>query len=72
MVIVACIYLRSYIEFGVGVGTFLLTPTPPKIPSDSDATALNHTVFMWTSPVPNSFQNHGKNVEAMAESKLRF
>jgi hypothetical protein len=38
MVIVASIYLRFYIE--VGVGTFLLTPTPPKIPSDSESTAL--------------------------------
>jgi hypothetical protein len=32
MVIVAGIYLRFYIEVGVGfgVGTFLLTPIPPK------------------------------------------
>jgi hypothetical protein len=40
MVIVASIYLRLYIEVGVGVGTFLLTATPPKIPFDSDSTAL--------------------------------
>jgi hypothetical protein len=35
MAIVATIYLRFYID--VGVGTFLptLTATPPKIPSDS-------------------------------------
>jgi hypothetical protein len=33
MVIVACIYLRFYIE--VGVGTFLPTPTPSKVASDS-------------------------------------
>jgi hypothetical protein len=39
MVIVASIYLRLYIE--VGVGTFLPTPTPHKIPSDSDSTALH-------------------------------
>jgi hypothetical protein len=39
MLIVASIYLRFYIE--VGVGTFLPTPTPPKIPSDSDSTALD-------------------------------
>jgi hypothetical protein len=38
MVIVASIYLRFYIE--VGVGTFLPTPTPPKITSDSDSTVL--------------------------------
>jgi hypothetical protein len=30
MVIVARIYLRFYIEVRVRVGTFLLTPTPPK------------------------------------------
>jgi hypothetical protein len=30
MVIVASVYLRFYIEVGVGGGTFLLTPTPPK------------------------------------------
>jgi hypothetical protein len=41
MVIVAIIYLRFCIE--VGVGTFLPTPTPPKIPSDSDSTALVRT-----------------------------
>jgi hypothetical protein len=35
MVIVAWIYLGFYIE--VGVGTFLPTPTPPEIPSDSTA-----------------------------------
>jgi hypothetical protein len=28
------------IDVGVGVGTFLPTPTPPKIPSDSDFTAV--------------------------------
>jgi hypothetical protein len=38
MVTVAAIYLRFYIE--VGVGTFLQNPTPPKIPSDSDSTAM--------------------------------
>jgi hypothetical protein len=38
MVTVDSIYLRFYIEFGVG--TFLPTPTPPKVPSDSDSTAL--------------------------------
>jgi hypothetical protein len=40
MVIVASIYLRFYID--VGVGTFLPTPTanPLKIRSDSDSTAL--------------------------------
>jgi hypothetical protein len=39
MVTVGSIYLRFYIEVGVGVGTFLPTPTstPPKIPSDSAA-----------------------------------
>jgi hypothetical protein len=54
MVIVASIYLRFYIEGGVGVGTFLLTPTPtpPNIPSNSDFTALakalrtDHIVFI--------------------------
>jgi hypothetical protein len=40
MVIVATIYLRFYSEVEVGVGTFLPIPTPPKIPSDSDFTAL--------------------------------
>jgi hypothetical protein len=40
MVIVASIYLRFYMEVRVGVGTFLPTPTPPKIPSDSDSAAL--------------------------------
>jgi hypothetical protein len=40
MVTVASVYLRFYIEVGVGVGTFLPTPTPPKIPSDYDSTAL--------------------------------
>jgi hypothetical protein len=29
--------LRFYIEVGVGVGTFLPTPTQPKIPSDSES-----------------------------------
>jgi hypothetical protein len=38
MVIVAGIYLWFYTE--VGVGTFLPTPIPPNIPSDSDSTAL--------------------------------
>jgi hypothetical protein len=53
MVIVASIYLRYYIE--VGVGTFLPTPTPPKIPSESDATALVLTVYssVVTTPVYN-------------------
>jgi hypothetical protein len=40
MVIVPRIYLRFYIEVRVRVGTFLLTPTPPKIPSGCDSTAL--------------------------------
>jgi hypothetical protein len=40
MVIVASICLRFYIEVGIGVGTFLPTPTPPKIPSRSGSTAL--------------------------------
>jgi hypothetical protein len=40
MVIVASIYLRFCIDVAVGVGTFLPTPTSPKIPSDSDSTAL--------------------------------
>jgi hypothetical protein len=35
------IYLRLHIE--VGVGTFLLTPTPAKIPSNCDSTALVHS-----------------------------
>jgi hypothetical protein len=39
MVTVASVYLRFYMEVGVGVGTFLPTPIPPKIPSDSDSTA---------------------------------
>jgi hypothetical protein len=39
MVIVGSIYLRFYIK--VGVSTFLPTLTPPKIPSDSDSTALD-------------------------------
>jgi hypothetical protein len=47
MVIVASIYVRSYIEFGVGIGTFLPipTPNPPKIPSGCDFNfiALVHT-----------------------------
>jgi hypothetical protein len=34
MLIVANIYLRSYIEVGVRVGTVLPAPTQPKIPSD--------------------------------------
>jgi hypothetical protein len=37
MAIVGCICLRFYIEVGVGVGTFLPAPTPPKIPSDFDS-----------------------------------
>jgi hypothetical protein len=37
MVIVTSFYLRFYME--VGVGTFLPTPTLPKIPSDSDPKA---------------------------------
>jgi hypothetical protein len=45
MVIVASIYLRFYIE--VGIGTVLLTPTPPKIPSDSDSKIL--TPQPWLS-----------------------
>jgi hypothetical protein len=46
MVIVASSYLRFYIEVAVGVGKFgkfLPTPTPPKIPSFSDSTALHKT-----------------------------
>jgi hypothetical protein len=42
MVIVASIYLTFYVE--VGVGTFLPTPNPPKIPSNSDSTALPNSV----------------------------
>jgi hypothetical protein len=49
MIIVSSSYLRFYIEVGVGVGTFLPTPTstPPKIPSatDSDSTALRVTTL---------------------------
>jgi hypothetical protein len=41
MVNVASIYLRFYME--VGVGTFLPTPIPSRIPSDSDSTALDIT-----------------------------
>jgi hypothetical protein len=46
MVIVASIYLRFYID--IGVGTFLptLTPTPPKIPYDPDSTALSLNRFV--------------------------
>jgi hypothetical protein len=44
MVILASIYLRFYIQAGVKVGTFLPTQTPPKIPSDSDSTALEGTL----------------------------
>jgi hypothetical protein len=44
MVTVASIYLRFYVEVGVGTflptPTFLPAPTPHKIPSDSDSTAL--------------------------------
>jgi hypothetical protein len=42
MVTVGSIYLRFYIKVGVRVATFSLTPTPPKIPSDSvsESTAL--------------------------------
>jgi hypothetical protein len=40
MVILASIYLRFYVKVGVGVGAFLPNPTPAKIPSDSDSTAL--------------------------------
>jgi hypothetical protein len=51
MVIAASIYLRFYIEVRVGVGTFLPSPTPPKIPSDSDSTALVtiRVLFMFSS-----------------------
>jgi hypothetical protein len=55
MVIVANIYLRFYIE--VGVDTFLQTPTPAKIPPNTDSTALimglssgnqkQHSAFYW-------------------------
>jgi hypothetical protein len=47
MVTVASIYLRFYIEIGVGVGTFLLTPSPPKIPSDSNSTTPTLTPQPW-------------------------
>jgi hypothetical protein len=40
MVIVARIYLTFDVEIKLGVGTFLLTLTPHKMPSDSDSTAL--------------------------------
>jgi hypothetical protein len=43
MVIVASNYLSFYIEVGVGVGTFLRTPTLPKIPSDSGSTTRTPT-----------------------------
>jgi hypothetical protein len=39
MVIVSGIYLGFCIAVGVGVGTFLLTLTPPKISSDSGSTS---------------------------------
>jgi hypothetical protein len=47
MIIVASIYLRFYIEVGVGVGTFLPTATPPKIPSNSDSMTPNLTPQPW-------------------------
>jgi hypothetical protein len=50
MNIVASIYLRFYIEVGVGVNTFLPTLTSPKIPSDynSNSTALQDTTPLQT------------------------
>jgi hypothetical protein len=47
MVIVASIYLRFYIKVGVRASAFLLTLTAPKIPSDSDSTALAGSGFLW-------------------------
>jgi hypothetical protein len=48
---VASSYLRFYIEAGFGVSTFLRTPTPtpPKILSDSDPTAL----AVYSAPMPS-------------------
>jgi hypothetical protein len=45
MVIVASIYLSFHIK--VGVGTFLLTLTPPKIPSDCDSMTPTPTPQPW-------------------------
>jgi hypothetical protein len=60
MVIVVSIYLRFYTEVGVGVSKFLWTPTPPKIPSNSDSTACLHrwvhqqfsSVFFFSTVFP--------------------
>jgi hypothetical protein len=46
MVIVASSYLTFYIEVGGSVCTFLPTLTPPKIPFDSNATALIKACIM--------------------------
>jgi hypothetical protein len=48
MVIVASIYLRFYIE--VRVSIFLPTPTPTKIRSDFDSTALPVVAEVGTKP----------------------
>jgi hypothetical protein len=55
MIIVASVYLRFYIKVGVGLGTFLLTPTQPKfLPThDCDSMAL-------VSPLP-----HDTKVESL-------
>jgi hypothetical protein len=37
MVIVASVSLRFYVEAVARIGTFLLIPTPPKIPSNYDS-----------------------------------
>jgi hypothetical protein len=52
MVNVASIYLRFHIEVGVGVCTFLQTPTPPKIPSDYDITQNSFRLLLH-SPAYN-------------------
>jgi hypothetical protein len=56
MVIVASICSRIYIE--VGVGTFLPTLSPPKIPSDSDSTALP----LSTNFILNYDRNNSNNL----------
>jgi hypothetical protein len=62
MVTVASIYLRFNIavRVGVRVGRYLSTPTPPKIHSDSDSTALAvrlHIFSQYSSNISNRQRN---------------